>query len=161
MVMTKLKSGLLAAILVVSVAFPAVAVAGGQIPLRGWDSGNFEIPGACGPGVEVLISGAGNAAHLGRYRYTATECFEPVAGTFAGSATMIAADGARLVGTYSGVVTTTDDPNVITYDEMLTISGGSERFAGASGQVHIVGWADLATGAYAQTLDGWISRPNR
>jgi hypothetical protein len=157
--MTKLKSGLLAVVLVVGVAFPAVAVAGRQIPLRGQDVGTFEVPGACVAGVQVVISGAGNASHLGRYAYAATECFDPVAGTFAGSATMIAAGGARLLGTYRGFVTPTDDPNVIVYDEMLTISGGSNHFAGASGQMHIVGWAKLATGDYGQALDGWISRP--
>jgi hypothetical protein len=33
--MTRLKGGLLAAVLVVGVAFPALAVAGSQTPLRG------------------------------------------------------------------------------------------------------------------------------
>lgn len=157
--MIKLKSGLLAIALIVAVAFPAGALAATDVPLRGWDSGHFEVPGPCAGGVQVVIGGAGNAAHLGRYAYTAVECFDPAAGTFAGSAKMIAADGSSLSGTYSGHVAATDDPDVIIYDEVLTITGGSKRLADVAGQVHIIGWANLATGAYGQTLDGRVTRP--
>jgi hypothetical protein len=137
---------------------PAAVLADNQVPLRGADLGHFDVPGACGDGgVQVIIGGAGHATQLGRYAYTAAECFDPVAGTFSGSASMTAADGSRLTGAYSGNVAPTDDPDVIVYDEILTVSGGTERFTGASGQVRIVGLANLATGDYEQTLDGLVS----
>ena len=157
--MSKLTRGMLAIAMIVAVAFPAGALAAKDVPLRGWDAGHFEVPGPCAGGVQVVIGGAGNAAHMGRYVYTAVECFDPIAGTFAGLATMIAADGSRLAGAYTGRVAATDDLDVITYDELLTITGGSDRFAEAAGQVHIIGWANLVTGAYGQTLDGRVTRP--
>ena len=128
-----------------------------SVPFRGWDVGGFVLPGACAGGVTVDIDGAGRATHLGRYEYSALECFNPDAGTFAGTATITAADGATLSGHYAGTVAGTADPNVISYSENLVIDDGTGRFAGASGHLTVDGLANLATGAYSQTLSGSLT----
>lgn len=138
---------------------PQPALAAAQVPFKGSDRGVFTVPGPCDGGLQVLISGVGNATHLGRYVYASTECFDPATGAFAGTPTLTAANGDTIVGSYSGQVFPTDDPNVITYEEELVITGGTGRFAGASGQVHGSGVANLATGEYSQTLSGTVSSP--
>jgi hypothetical protein len=136
---------------------PASVGATTAVPFRGWDVGGFVLPGACAGGVAVDIDGAGWATHVGRYEYSALECFNPDAGTFAGAATITAADGATLSGHYAGTVAGTDDPNVITYAEAFVVDGGTGRFAGASGHLAVDGLANLATGAYSQSLAGSLT----
>jgi len=135
------------------------AVAADAVPFRGMDRGGFTVPGECGDGsAQVVIGGVGSATQLGRYGYSAVECFDPGTGSFAGAATFVAANGDALTGTYEGTVGGTDDPNVITYDEELTITGGTGLFAGKTGMVHVHGIANLGTGEYSQRLAGTISQ---
>jgi len=136
---------------------PASVGAATAVPFRGWDVGGFVLPGECDGGLVVDIDGAGWGTHVGRYTYSALECFNPAAGTFAGAATITAADGATLSGHYAGTVAGTDDPNVITYSEDFIIDGGTGRLAGAAGHLAIDGLANLATGAYSQSLAGSLT----
>ncbi len=136
---------------------PAAVGAQAAVPFRGWDAGGFEIPGECAGGVVVDIDGTGRATHFGRYEYAALECFNPQAGTFAGTATITAADGSTLNGHYAGSVAGTNDPNVIAYAEDFVVDGGTGRLAGAAGHLAIDGLANLATGAYSQSLAGSLT----
>jgi hypothetical protein len=133
-----------------------------NVPFKGSDRGGFELPGACAGGTleEVVIGGTGRATQLGAYTYTATECFDAASGAFAGSATLTAANGDAMTGTYQGQVSGTDDPNVIAYEEELELTGGTGRFAGAAGTLQVAGVANLLTLKYSQTLTGTVSRPN-
>jgi hypothetical protein len=143
-----------------ALAFAGLAPGAGAataVPFRGWDVGGFVVPGECGGGVVVDIDGAGWATHVGRCEYSALECFNPAAGTFAGDATITAADGATLSGHYAGTAAGTNDPNVITYAEDFIVDGGTGRFAGASGHLTVDGLANLATGAYSQSLAGSLT----
>ena len=99
----------------------------------------------------------GTATHLGRYTFAANECFDPTSGVFSGTPTFTAANGDTIVGTYSGQVFGTDDPDVILYEEELRITDGTGRFAGASGTITVSGLADLATLSYSQTFTGTLS----
>jgi hypothetical protein len=133
-----------------------------DVPFKGSDEGGFQLPGACAGGslAEVVIDGTGRATQLGAYTYSATECFDAVSGAFAGSATLTAANGDAMTGTYQGQVSGTDDPNVIAYEEELELTGGTGRFAGATGTLQVAGVANLLTLEYGQTLTGTVSRPN-
>jgi len=55
-------------------------------------------------------------------------------------------------------VSGTTDPDVIAYHEELVLSGGTGRFAGATGTLHVVGAANLSTLEYEQILTGTVSR---
>lgn len=147
----------LALALTLYLAFPGVAVSGERVPFRGGDTGHFEIPGSCANGLQVVIGGSGVATHLGRYAISVIECFDPATGAIAGSPTFVAANGDRLLGSYLGAVSPTGDPDVIRYDEVITIDGGTGRFAGATGELDVVGFANLVTGEYRQSVTGWIT----
>lgn len=135
------------------------AMASSSIPFKGSDVGTFELPGLCGDGsLQVVIEGSGTATHFGRYSYAATECFNPITGAFTGLHTISAANGDELFGTYSGQVAPTADPDVVTYAEGLVISGGTGRFAGASGVFDVNGVANLATLEYSQSMAGILSK---
>ena len=151
--------GLVLALAVLSL--PIQALAGSQVPLKGADRGAFEIvPAACGPGntwFQVPISGSGNATHLGRYTYEALECFDGVS-DYAGTFTLTAANGDTITGTYSGQVVAIVG-TVGQYEQDAVVTGGTGRFADASGAFHVSGLADLASLDYTQTLAGWVSSP--
>jgi hypothetical protein len=137
---------------------PHQALAGAQVPFRGSDVGGFQFPGLCADGaLQVVIYGEGTATHLGRYTYAANECFNPINGVFVGVHTFTSANGDQLFGTYSGQVAPTADEDLVTYHELLLITGGSGRFAGASGMFEVNGLADLASLTYSQSLTGGLS----
>lgn len=144
------------------VALANPALGGADVPFKGSDQGGFELSGACPGGSleEVVIGGTGRATQLGAYTYTATECFDGVSGAFAGSATLTAANGDAITGTYQGQVSGTADPDVITYQEELELTGGTGRFAGATGTFQVAGVANLLTLEYGQRLTGTVSRPD-
>lgn len=131
---------------------------GAVVPFKGRDVGGFELPGTCSDGsAQVVISGSGTATHLGRYTFASNECFDPTSGEFSGTPAFRAANGDTIVGTYSGQVFGTDDPDVIRYEEELRITGGTGRFSGASGTITVLGLADLASLSYSQTFTGTLS----
>lgn len=149
------------ALIVGQMALTNVAFGAENVPFKGTDQGGFQLPGACAGGsLEVVLNGTGHATRLGAYTYAATECFDAVSGAFAGSATLTAANGDTITGTYQGQVSVTADPDVITYQEELKLTGGTGRFAGATGTLQVAGVADLSTLAYSQTLTGAVSRPD-
>ena len=153
------RAGLLLIVLA-ALALPMQALAGSQAPFKGSDTGRFTLKqNACGPKSSwhrVDITGTGTAKQLGKYTYKATECFDGSLFYF-GAFTMTTANGNKLVGTYSGAIGPTDDPNVATYDQDAEVRGGTGCFVSASGKFHVSGLANLATGDYSQKLSGTIS----
>ena len=144
---------------VAALALPIQAFAG-AVPIKGRDVGTFTATpgGICAAqSLQVDITGTGTAGHVGRYSFTAGECFNPAAGTFAGTFVVTAANGDTLVGSYRGQVSATADPDVAAYAEDAVVTGGTGHFAGASGNLEIHGLANLATGGYSQQLSGTIS----
>ena len=140
-----------------ALALPIQALAGAQVPLKGSDVGGFTLGAACAPGsVVVDIDGRGHATHLGRYLYEALECFNPATSLYTGAFELTAANGDTIRGTYSGEVVSIVG-SVAFYEQDAAITTGSGRFARASGEFHVSGEADLATGAYSQQLEGTIS----
>lgn len=88
------------------------------------------------------------------------ECLLPATGAVTGGTfTLTAANGDALFGTYAGQAAPTGDPTVIAFDDPGVITGGTGRFAGASGTLTQHGVADLASGEYTATLSGDVSSP--
>jgi hypothetical protein len=87
-------------------------------------------------------AGSGVISHLGRVSWTTEHCFQLFAGTFGDAELVItAANGDQLFGTYDGVMT-----GETSFAESLVITGGTGRFAGASGTIEESGWFDPGTG---------------
>jgi hypothetical protein len=97
-------------------------------------------------------AGSGLMSHLGRVSWTLEHCYQLFAGTFSDAELVItAANGDRLIGTFDGAMT-----GETTFAETLIITGGSGRFAGASGAIEETGWFDPDTGYMEVTGVGSI-----
>lgn len=87
-------------------------------------------------------AGTGHLSHLGEVSWTTEHCFQLFAGTFGDARVVVtAANGDQLFGTYDGFMT-----GETTFAEDLIITGGTGRFAGASGIIAETGWFDPGTG---------------
>ena len=71
----------------------------------------------------------------------------------------VAANGDNLLAAGIGQATETEIPNVVTIVENYTITGGTGRFAGASGSFTIERVLNRATGVTSGTISGNIVLP--
>jgi hypothetical protein len=109
------------------------------------------------PVLTVEIQGTGNATHLGRYTTEQSHCAAPPSLAFTdGEFTFTAANGDQIRGAYFGEFVPLDPP-LFTVDGHFTITGGTGRFAGATGDGDASGVQNLATGDVTVSLVGTIS----
>jgi hypothetical protein len=73
-----------------------------------------------------------------------------------GSVEFIAANGDRLFADLLGQSTPTATPNLISIVETVTITGGTGRFAGATGSLISMRLKDQVTGNTSGLLDGTL-----
>jgi hypothetical protein len=139
------------------------AVAGDQRPFIGqFDGAGIAVEQRCGPAALTLgFAVTGEMTHLGRLSGSGTNCTEFTLGTQAvpiydGIVTLVAADGSTLTTTYEGWQ---DAPNAgfATFAHDHVITGGTRRFAGASGELSVSGVFDLVNFTVSGTVTGWIS----
>ena len=145
-----------------ALTLPMQAAANARPDFKGGETGTFQVLGPCETGGMILeVAGTGNSTHLGNYSGNYRECLDPATGAVtAGTFTLTAANGDKVFGTYSGQANPTDNPNVIAYEDPGVITGGTGRFAAASGIMTTSGLANLATGEYSGTVAGSVSRPS-
>jgi hypothetical protein len=138
----------LAVLVVLGLAGPVAA--GEQVPFKGRFAGIATVTG--GPSIlsgDVLATG--NATELGQFTLAiphqvnrGTDPF-PFPWTSTGSYQFVAANGDTLFASFTGLVNSTGTPGVLAAVETATITGGTGRFAGATGGfivvrfVHILG----------------------
>ena len=158
--MLKLKA-LVALLVLPALALPMQAAAKDRLPIKGSESGKFQLLGPCEAGGMTLeVNGTGHASGIGDYSGHYRECFDPATGAVtAGTFTLTAANGDEIFGTFGGQARPTDDPTVVAYDDPGVITGGTGRFAHAGGSLTTSGLANLATGEYTGTITGSVSRP--
>ena len=150
--------GLLLAILLVGAAL-ASASARKELPFRG-SSEAVETYQANGPTMSVTAIGSGEATQLGRYTvsYGVEVDLQTLSGTGL-SAQFVAANGDSLFAEGSGQATPTDDPTIFSIVETYTITGGTGRFANASGSFTLNRTVNLVTGETSGTMNGTIVLP--
>lgn len=111
------------------------------------------------PTIHVSLEGSGNASHLGKFTYTMQAELTVPALSATNSATFVAADGSTLSAEGTGQGTPTDTPGVISIVETLTVTGGTGRFEGASGNITVQRLVNRATFESSGTIEGSISLP--
>ena len=145
-------------------ALIGVASAAESVPFKGVVTGEAVSTPATPPLVWVNFSGSGNASHLGEFTATASYFLNPsifptqltvTAGVF----TFTAANGDEIHGIFGGQGQFTADPNIITLEASATITGGTGRFAGATGGFHSFSVVDLLASRIQTVFDGIISTP--
>jgi hypothetical protein len=110
------------------------------------------------PSLLVDGTGTGTATHLGRFTATFTTTVNLSTGSATGGIfRFVAANGDHLDATFTGQGTPTAQPNVASIVETATISGGTGRFAGATGAFTIHRIVNQVTGVSSGSFDGTIS----
>ena len=150
----------LALLVLPALALPMQASAKDRLPLKGSESGTFQLLGPCDTGGVILeVTGSGHATRIGSYSARYRECLDPATGAVTqGTFTLTAANGDEVFGTYGGQAGPTDEPGVVAYEDPGVITGGTGRFAGAGGTMTTSGRANMATGEYTGTVTGSLSR---
>jgi hypothetical protein len=133
--MTRTKWWLLAA-LAMSAGVAAPARAAEQVPFKGQEAVVLSLQPSPDPSLlYFFMSGTGVATHLGQYTTSGHHFFDPTTGcTLGGESTITAANGDRLFATYTVCIVSA--PSLL---GEWTITGGTGRFAGATGSYTAIG----------------------
>ena len=151
-------TALLLLILLASTTFAAPAAGERQLLLKG----SFEAVETheFGPGIMFVdATGVGNATHLGLFTYDLQAEVSLPSLAASASAILIAANGDRIFGEGSGQGTPTGAPNIVSIVEAYTITGGTGRFAGATGSFTVERLLDRTTLVSSGTISGTIVIP--
>ena len=108
------------------------------------------------PTLSVNGTGSGNATHLGNFTMTYEAEVNLLTHVAMGSIEFIAANGDRVFADFVGQSTPTAIPNVVSIVETATITGGTGRFAGATGTFVVMRTLDQITGSASGFFDGSI-----
>ncbi len=112
------------------------------------------------PLVSLLTEGTGNATHLGRFTVEIAHVVNTVARTLTGSYEFTAANGDTLIADVTGQFgPTLENPRVLLSVETATITGGTGRFAGATGSFTVERLLNLDTFLTTVSFEGTISSP--
>ena len=111
------------------------------------------------PTFTLDATGSGNATQLGLFTMSFQgQVFIPtLSGTT--TATLVAADGSSLSADGVGQGTPTENPDFVSIVENYTITGGTGRFAGASGSFTVERMIQRSTGISSGTMNGTIALP--
>ncbi len=120
-------------------------------PFRGTIDGTAITIGDCGQyTLLIAVDGSGPLSYLGLTDFSAEICsawmdnIPPFEGEMTGTATGVAANGDTITMTMEGTYYAQDPPpTILQFDGTYTITGGTGRFAGASGTGSIYGEEDL------------------
>ena len=151
-----MRAAVIAAALMLCLAGPVSA--GDQVPFRGSMSGTATITPVSPPIVSVLLETSGTASQLGRFTLEAPHIVNQATLTAVGTYVFTAADGSTLTATLSGSATLVA-PGQLAIAETGTITGGTGRFAGATGTFSTERTFFPATGQTHGSFEGWISKP--
>jgi hypothetical protein len=159
---------LLTCLAAVFISAPTPSSAGGMVPFNGTVSGYVDSQSGteCEPSTHVI--NFGHANQLGAFTGTADfvthpcdpdpdlcENNIPYTGTF----DWFAANGDEIYGTFEGYLTPTGTPGVYDNHETSDVTGGTGRFASATGRWESGGQIDVTTEplCFGAPVQGWIS----
>jgi hypothetical protein len=145
--------GLVAAF-AVSLASFAVSAVAAETPFKG--TVNAVETGMVVPPTRFLDrEGTGTATYLGRYTEHVTMAIDLPTMSSTGAARFTAANGDVLLATVAGQATRTS-PTTLSIVEVYTITGGTGRFADATGSFTLNSTLDQVTGVSSGTFSGAI-----
>lgn len=109
--------------------------------------------------VSVVLDGGGNASTLGQFTFVAPHVVDLVTRLAIGAYQFTAANGDKVFADFVGQATPTATPGIISIVETATITGGTGRFAGATGSFTVVRLYDSVNGTTVGSFTGTISSP--
>jgi hypothetical protein len=144
------------------VAIPGLAgpvAADDQVPFKGSLQGDVTVTPLAPPFVAAYVEATGNATHLGEFDLDIPHIVNRANMTATGTYTFTAANGDQVFAEFDGYSTLTDIPNVLAIVESATITGGTGRFAGATGSFTAYRLFDRVAGTTIGYFEGTISSP--
>lgn len=141
------------ALAVAILASASLAMAGDQVPFKGSFKGTVtrSLPP---PPITVNVEAKGNATHLGRFSLEIPHTVIPPNGN--GTYHFIAANGDQLDAEFEGLSEVVA-PGFLYIVERATFTGGTGRFAGATGGFVAERLYDTAAGTTVGSFEGTIS----
>ena len=158
--MNRLKSTaslVLAVLAALGLAGPAAA--GERVPFQGRLEGDVTRTPAP-PLVLVDIEATGTATQLGQFAVTVPHFVNTTTRTARGFYEFTAANGDTLTAHFTGQARPTATPGVLYIEETATITGGTGRFAGATGSFVVERLYDRIEGTTIGSFAGTISTPS-
>jgi len=147
----------LAVVVVLGLTGPVAAQV--QVPFKGsfvgLDTGTPLVP----PLMAVQVKATGNATQLGKFTFLELVTVNTATGIGSGTFLFTAANVGTVFGTISGKATFTP-PNVLTIEENAIITGGTGRFAEATGTFTATRLKNTATNVTTASFTGTISSPS-
>jgi hypothetical protein len=141
--------------LLLLVGISGSATASEEVPFKGRLDGTVTVT-PTPPLVNVLIEASGNATHLGNFTVVVPHQVNPVTRTGTGTYQFDAANGDTLFADFTGNATLIA-PGVLDIIETATITGGTGRFANASGSFTCERIFNMAAGTTTGSFEGTIS----
>jgi hypothetical protein len=105
------------------------------------------------------LAAQGEATHLGRFTMDFSHRVNLVTLVGVGKATFTAANGDTLLTDVEGVATPAGTPTSFTVVETHEVTGGTGRFAHASGTLTVTRAVDFANPSTSGRIEGWITAP--
>ena len=150
-------SCVLITIVLVSAGSAISAIPQQRLPLKGTLTGveadQFEPPNT----IMVNGTGSGNATYLGLFTVEYEVTVDLATGAGLASAHFVSANGDSLFCEGYGQATDTAIPGVVMITESYTITGGTGRFANATGALTVERVVELATGVTSGKFKGNIA----
>ena len=144
----------LVAVFAISLAIVAASAVAAVTPFKGTVSA-VETGTIVFPTRFLDREGTGTATYLGRYTERVTMVINLPTLSSTGAATFTAANGDTLLATVAGQATRTS-PTTLSIVEVYTITGGTGRFADATGSFTLKSTVDQTTGVSSGTFSGAI-----
>ena len=133
------------------------AAAGKQVPFEG-DLDGIVTHTPLDPAHDsVDVDATGNATHLGQFELDIPHVVDHTNGTAIGSYEFTAANGDSVFADFIGQATPTSTPGVLYIVETAIITGGTGRFAGASGSFVCERLFDRIAGTTIGSFEGTSS----
>lgn len=151
-------TALLLLIILASTTLAAPLAGERQLPLKGSVEAT-ETQQVVFPLNHVNLSGSGNATLLGEFTYNLQAVLHIPTLSATASATFVAADGSSLFASGTGQGTPTATPGIVSIVETLTITGGTGRFEGATGNIMIQRLINRATLTSSGSISGTVVLP--
>jgi hypothetical protein len=136
---------------------PSASSATNTVPFKGTLDGTVAFTVVAPALAHVVISASGTATELGRFTLEAPHDVDLAIAAGQGTYTFTAANGDRLTAAFTGTANTATPIFVI--EEHATVTGGTGRFAGASGSFTANRLYDTAAGTTTGTFSGSLSVP--
>jgi hypothetical protein len=148
-----------------SIASPEANAAGAavlsndqDVPFKGRLEGTATVTPGTPPFLSVSLVGTGNATHLGRFTVEIPHVVNTTNRTSVGTYEFTAANGDTLTAGFTGQATLTS-PGVLSVVETATITGGTGRFADATGSFIVERVFNQVTSLTTGSFEGTISSP--